>query len=120
MRSCSPGSMELVMRRTLLAVIAITTLTRGATAAPADGVWTQKSPPSARYLHAAVYDAAHDRMVVFGGYSSRDLVNDVWVLTFSGTPEWTQLAPAGTPPSARRLMSAVYDPVRNRLVVFGG
>jgi hypothetical protein len=95
------------------------TTSRGSTTG-VDGTWQQLPPPSARYLHAAVYDPVRDRMVVFGGYSTRDLVNDVWVLSLAGTPEWSQLSPAGTPPSARHLLSAIYDPVRDRIVLFGG
>jgi hypothetical protein len=90
-------------------------------ATTADGVWVQDPPPSARYLHIAVYDLVHDRMVVFGGYAKGyDLVNDVWALSLAGSPAWTKLNPSGTPPSPRHLQSAIYDPVRNRVVVFGG
>ena len=96
-----------------------TASSRDSTSGP-DGTWHQLPPPSARYLHAAVYDPVRDRMVVFGGYSTRDLVNDVWVLSLARAPEWSQLNPVGTPPSPRHLMSAVFDPVRDRVVVFGG
>jgi hypothetical protein len=86
-----------------------------------DGVWVQDPPPSARYLHTSVYDPVHDRMVVFGGFArGYDLVNDVWVLSMAGSPAWTRLDPTGTPPSGRHLHSAIYDPVRNRVVIFGG
>src|SRR2546425_1512563 len=89
-------------------------------ATSADGVWVQDPPPSARYLHTAVYDPVHNRMVVFGGYASGyDLVSDVWALSLTGTTAWTKLNPSGTP-SPRHLHSAIYDPVRNRVVVFGG
>jgi len=88
--------------------------------ADADGRWIQLPPPSARYLHGAVYDSLRDRMIVIGGYSTHDLANDVWTLSLSGTPQWTRLEPTGTPPSARHLFSTVYDPVRDRILVFGG
>jgi predicted small integral membrane protein len=85
--------------------------------------WTQLSPsgtpPSARWGHSAIYDPARDRMVVFGGYSST-YFNDVWALSLAGTPAWTQLTPSGTPPGARYLHSAIHDPVRDHMVVFGG
>jgi hypothetical protein len=85
--------------------------------------WTQLTPsgtpPGGRWGHGAIYDPVRDRMVVFGGYGSGYL-NDVWALSLAGTPAWTQLAPSGTPPNARRYHSAIYDPVRDRMVVFGG
>jgi hypothetical protein len=86
--------------------------------------WTQLAPtgtpPSGREGHTAVYDPVRDRMIVFGGYHGSSYHNDVWALSLAGTPTWTQLAPAGTPPSARSAHTAVYDPVRDRMVVFGG
>jgi len=85
--------------------------------------WTQLTPsgtpPSGRAGHSAIYDPLRDRMVVFGGYSGSTL-NDVWALSLAGTPAWTQLTPSGTPPSARYLHSTIYDPVRDRMMVFGG
>ena len=85
--------------------------------------WTQLSPtgtpPSARYLHSAIYDPVRGRMLIFGGYDGQYL-NDLWELQLSGTPMWIQLSPAGTPPSARAGHSAIYDPVRDRMLVFGG
>jgi len=86
--------------------------------------WTELmpdgTPPSIRYLHSAIYDPARDRMLVFGGTDGYYRNNEVWSLTLSDTPAWTLLAPGGTPPSTRYAHSAVYDPVRDRMVVFGG
>src|SRR5206468_4356809 len=77
------------------------------------------TPPSPRSNHSAIYDPVRDRMVVFGGYYGQDL-NDLWEFRLSGTPMWTQLSPTGTPPRARSGHSAIYDPVRDRMLVFGG
>jgi len=83
--------------------------------------WTQLTPtgtpPTARYLHTAIYDPVGDRMVVFGGFWNW---NDVWVLALGGSPQWTKLTPSGTPPSGRCYHTAVCDPVGGRMVVFGG
>jgi hypothetical protein len=78
------------------------------------------TPPSARYGHEAIYDPVRDRMVVFGGYNGTSSWNDVWELSLADSPGWTQLAPAGTPPSARYWHRAIYDPVRDHMAVFGG
>ena len=86
--------------------------------------WTQLSPagtpPTARYEHTAIYDPVRDRMVVYGGVSGPSYADDVWSLSFSGTPAWVPLTPTGTPPPARQNHTAVYDPVRDQMVVFGG
>jgi len=75
--------------------------------------------PSARYFHTAVYDPVRDRMLVFGGNISR-VVNDVWALSLAGDPAWTQISAAGTAPSPRADHTAIYDPRRDRMVVFAG
>jgi Kelch motif protein/galactose oxidase-like protein len=79
------------------------------------------TPPPGRSRHSAIYDPVRDRMVVFGGYSPGNVqMNDVWALSLSGTPTWSQLAPDGTPPLAREGHEAIYDAGRDRMVVYGG
>ncbi len=86
--------------------------------------WFPLSPggglPSARVQHAAAYDPVRDRLLVLGGNANGALVNDTWALSLAGAPAWSMVATAGTPPSARRGHSAIYDPTRDRLIVFGG
>jgi hypothetical protein len=94
--------------------------------------WTQLSPtggpPSARGYHAAAYDEANNRMIVFAGDPNIGFcsatVNDTWVLANAdgtgGTPTWTQLSPTGGPPAIGQGSSAVYDPATNHMTVFGG
>src|SRR5262245_34231035 len=93
-----------------------------AQAAANDGQWAGPlagvAPPS-RYAQAAIYDPVRDRMVMFGGIGTAGLLNDVWSLSLAGTPTWTEIAP-GHGPSARYYATAVYDPVRDRMLVFGG
>ena len=85
---------------------------------------TSSGPPTARYLHTAVYDAAGNNLIVFGGYSGFSNLNDVWVLSHAngsgGTPTWSLLTTSGGPPSARYAHTAVYDAAGNNMVVFGG
>lgn len=78
------------------------------------------SPPSPRTLHAAIYDPLRDRMLIVGGETAAQSTNEVWELTLSGTPNWGLIAALGTPPSARSRQTVIYDPPRDRLVMFGG
>jgi hypothetical protein len=107
-----------------VALLLVVFLLPAPAAALHDGAWTTLSPggtlPAARYGHAAVYDPVRGRMIVFGGYDDVTRFNDVWALSLTGSPAWTQLTPAGTPPEARFCHTAVYDPVSGRMIVFGG
>ncbi|HEV8614863.1 MAG TPA: Ig-like domain repeat protein [Methylomirabilota bacterium] len=90
---------------------------------------TGSTLPANRGNHAAVYDAGHNRMIIFGGCGGGcfPVLNDVWVLTSANDPtasEWIQLAPASDPtwgaPAPRHAVAAGYDPASNRMVIFGG
>ncbi len=87
--------------------------------------WSQLSPagesPPARALSAAVYDEAHQRMIVYGGYRGSDSpLDDVWALEFLGGPSWTRLTPQDTPPPPRWSHTAVYRTPTQQMFVFGG
>jgi hypothetical protein len=91
----------------------------------ADPQWSQLSPggnlPSKRLGHSAVYDPVRDRMLVFGGLDTTAAVlGDVWALSMSSPPAWSALQPSGGPPLPRRYHTAIYDPLRDRMIVFGG
>ncbi len=75
--------------------------------------------PSPRQQHTLTYDPMRDRMILFGGRDVADL-GDVWQLTLGPTPQWQLVSTAGTLPGPRSGHSAIYDPIRDRLVVFGG
>jgi len=92
--------------------------------------WSQLLPtgsgPVARSGHSAIYDAANNRMTIYGGQTSNsvsNLLNDFWVLTnangMGGTPAWTQLTPQ-TPGADRSFHTAVYDSAENTMLIFGG
>src|SRR6185436_12556427 len=87
-------------------------------------VWTKLSPtgtpPAARGGHIMVHDPVRDRMLVFGGVEDdSDLFDDVWALNLAG-PSWTKINPQGQDPPAREWTAGVYDPVGDRIVLFGG
>jgi hypothetical protein len=60
-------------------------------------------------------------MIVFGGTDSTGTrLNETWALDLAGEPTWHALAPAGVPPPPIMACAAVYDPVRDRVLVIGG
>jgi hypothetical protein len=89
--------------------------------------WTQLTVsgtgPTARTGHSAVYDSQNSRMVIYGGWNGTTILSDTWILAnangVAGTPTWIQLATATAGP-ARYDHSAVYDPVSNQMIIFGG
>ena len=90
--------------------------------ARADKVLPSGSPPAGRSEHSAVHDPSRDAVLVYGGRDGQTRFGDAWSLLLSGTggPAWLPITPMGTPPSARSGHAAVWDPPRDRMVVFGG
>src|ERR1035438_4780537 len=82
--------------------------------------WTQMSPttsPPPRLGHAMAYDAAHGRVVLFGGYDPSDNgLNDTWLWDGSN---WLQQSPA-TSPSVRGQHALAYDSAHGQVVLFAG
>jgi len=80
-------------------------------------LWTQKEDigPSLRFSHRMAYDAARQRVVLFGGFNSTTQLGDTWV--WDGT-EWTQIADTG--PSERYFTAMAFDRLRECQVLFGG
>lgn len=80
--------------------------------------------PIARWAHSAVYDAAKQRMIVFGGTTDwKTGRNDVWSLDLStgwATAKWQEVKPTGRAPGRRFDHAAVYLPGLRWMVVFGG
>jgi hypothetical protein len=80
--------------------------------------------PEPRFAHSAVYDAAAQRMIVYGGSIDWGFgLDDVWSLDLSGGWEqarWTRLAPAGPKPVGRFDHAAVYLPDPGWMLVYGG
>ena len=77
--------------------------------------WTKLSPvtsPTARANHIMAYDAARQRVVLFGGYNLSGFLSETW--EWDGTT-WTQRTPA-TSPSGGGAMA--YDAARQRVVLF--
>ncbi len=95
-----------------------------------DPAWTALAPtgtpPAARRNAAGAYDAAGNRLIVFGGDDGAGTpvaFGDVWVLSnangLGGTPAWTTVTAAGGP-GARSGAGVAFDAATHRLIVFGG
>ena len=76
------------------------------------------SPPSGPWQ--AVYDPVRDRVLVidYWDYDAGEVT--VWALTLSGRLGWERLLPLGVAPGRRFSGSAAYDPIGDRLLLFGG
>ncbi|HEY7412402.1 MAG TPA: FG-GAP-like repeat-containing protein, partial [Vicinamibacteria bacterium] len=84
------------------------------------------TPPGRRWGHAAAYEPASRRLLVFGGSTAGTesglnfVFGDVWLLDGAGegeAPAWVRVTAAGGPPAARYQPVHAYAPGANRLVV---
>ena len=57
-------------------------------------------PVSHRSGYSAVYDAPRSRMVIYGGFNGA-YKNDVWALSLTSPPAWTEITPVLAGPAAR-------------------
>jgi hypothetical protein len=78
------------------------------------------TPPAPRIWQAAIYDPVGDRLIMVGGEIDFNPSDTTWVLTFSDPPRWSVLDAPGDRPPPGGNAAAIYDPVRKRLLEFGG
>jgi hypothetical protein len=77
-------------------------------------------PPAPRFAASLVYDPPRARFLLFGGYTGAPEPHPLWELEFSSGPgTWRPIDLASSPPY-RHGHAAFYDPVRDRMVIFGG
>ncbi|MCB9539946.1 MAG: hypothetical protein H6704_27350 [Myxococcales bacterium] len=91
--------------------------------------WTEVVPsgdrqPSGRYNHAMAFDSTRNQIVVWGGNSSSSgatptVLDDMWIFDVASS-EWRFVVQQGDKPSRRMWNSAIYDPVEDAVVMFGG
>jgi hypothetical protein len=84
---------------------------------------TQGDAPPELLNATAIYDPIRDRMLVYGGTAVTPPEGDngrTWALSLSGTPTWSVIAESTSPELNRSWHTAIYDPVRDRMVVYGG
>jgi N-acetylneuraminic acid mutarotase len=100
-----------------------TTTTEGAPVPATQAVWTDLAPtgdvPSARSGHAAIYNLAAQKMLIFGGWNADSSFNETWSYD-SALNTWTNLIPTGSLPAARAQHQMVYDSVNGKVIMFGG
>jgi N-acetylneuraminic acid mutarotase len=86
--------------------------------------WTSMNPstsPTARFQHSMVYDSKSDKVILFGGRDEETyskVLDDTWVYDLISN-NWIQLYPT-TSPNARSEHRMVYEPVSDKVVLFGG
>lgn len=83
--------------------------------------------PAARADHRVVYDAASNRLMLFGGHDCvAPVYGDYWILKHAdgttGMPSWELVRPDTShgAPRGPRGFAFGYNPATNRAVVFGG
>jgi len=80
----------------------------------------QGDGPLPRDFHSAIDDPVRGRMLVFGGRGPSRAFDDTWELSLGPTPTWTRFDSVAAAPPARFGHNAIYDPIEDRMIVFGG
>ncbi len=85
-----------------------------------NGTWSAPAgvDPFNRSRSAVAYDAAADRVLLFGGLEGRTFEGDTWAYD-PATALWTNVTGIGAP-SPRVDARMVYDPAAQRVILFGG
>lgn len=95
-------------------------------AAPdSSGTWILLSDPGPApptfEIPLGAYDPVRNRLIVIEtGLDGRSQPISAQALAFDPEPRWSALAASGTPPLGRFLASLIYDPIRDRLLLFAG
>jgi len=84
------------------------------------GIWkkikAKRSHPPKRRHAVGAYDTSRNWFIICGGFGDEGYLNDVWALDLA-TDTWINITPG---PQPRIDHQAVYDPVSQRLVLYGG
>jgi len=92
----------------------------------AGGRWRRQAisgpPDDSAFTAAWIVDRQRSRIVTFGGYSAPlgAWFADVRTLQLHGNGGWGAIAASGPGPTPRQGCSAVYDSLRDRMLVYGG
>jgi N-acetylneuraminic acid mutarotase len=88
---------------------------------PAANTWTKvaSAGPPWRWGQCMAYDPGRKQVVMFGGSSTGSYPAEVWTYD-PADAKWTQFNTTGIAPQGRWFSSWAYDPVSERLIMFGG
>lgn len=75
--------------------------------------------PSARWDASVICDPLRNKLIMFGGFDGTESLRDLWTFDIA-TNSWTNICQSCGPSLGRRRHTAIYDPGRDRMVVFGG
>lgn len=79
----------------------------------------QAPAPPPRYGSVSIYLPFGDRLAIFGGFSRDGQANDIQVFNF--VPQtWQGLLAVTFTPTPRSFHAGGYDPVKYRLIIYGG
>jgi len=89
-----------------------------ATSVPARAQTDSASTPPALHWENLAFDAAHQRLVLFGGMTlAGTYLTETW--TWNGA-RWTRLADSASSPGPRHAHAMTYDAATSRVMLFGG
>ena len=89
------------------------------------GDWLERGPqtsvPQTRTDYGMAFDEGRNRLVMYGGHNPYGILDETWEWSDSG---WEKMVPTdpegdGDPPALKQV-ELVYDPVREKVVLFGG
>lgn len=87
--------------------------------------WVQLTPaagnvPAPRVNAAAIYDSLNHRLVIFGGKTASENLNDVWAFDLHNNG-WSNLTPAsGAVPAPRFTANGVYHLNKQQMIIWAG
>jgi N-acetylneuraminic acid mutarotase len=74
--------------------------------------------PEPRYRHTMTYDTFGQQALLFGGSNGDSVLGDTWIYDYPQN-QWTKIL-SEVSPSARDTASMIFDPIIEKVILFGG